>query len=90
MASPIDVVKTNHSEPPEQYVWSICNLARAMSATVGCHLAHRVDSLAADLIPNGVNANSDWGFPKPRKCDSIAAYLGGRSDGCSNSITVGF
>ena len=42
------------------------------------------------LIPNGVNADSDWGFPKPRKCDSIAAYLGGRSDGCSNSITVGF
>lgn len=40
--------------------------------------------------PIGVNADSGWGFPKPRKCESMAAYLGGRSDGCSNRITVGF
>ena len=42
------------------------------------------------VIPNGANADSGWGFPKPGKCDSMAAYLGGRSDGCSNRITVGF
>ena len=42
------------------------------------------------LIPIGVNAGSGLGFPKPRKCESMAAYLGGRSDGCSNRITVGF
>jgi putative hemolysin len=42
------------------------------------------------LIPSGVNADTRWGFPKAGKSESMAAYLGERSDGCSNRITVGF
>jgi glycerol kinase len=42
------------------------------------------------FIPSGVNADTRWGFPKAGKSESMAAYLGERSDGCSNRITVGF
>jgi hypothetical protein len=49
-----------------------------------------IASIKLQLITLGVNAGSRWWFPKAGKSESMAAYLGGRSNGCSNRITVGF
>jgi transposase len=48
------------------------------------------EAICEAIIPSGVNADTRWGFPKAEKSESMAAYLGERSDGCSNRITVGF